>query len=122
MGKDIYRSFGTNAPFYDVKLLVFCAMIFNIPKFVSLYEGDEMLTEYIQAALRKANYKKLEDDSWFVEIPGFQGVWANGETVEECRHELCEVLEEWLILKIKDNDPIPVVDQFEIKIKEKAVA
>jgi predicted RNase H-like HicB family nuclease len=77
------------------------------------------LTEYIRAALKKANYKKLEDDSWFAEIPGFQGVWANGESVEECRHELCEVIEEWLMLKIRDNDPIPVVDESPAPIKEK---
>jgi predicted RNase H-like HicB family nuclease len=81
-----------------------------------------MLTEYIHAALRKANYKTLEDGTWFAEIPGFQGVWANGSSVEECRDELREVIEEWLMLKIRDNDPIPVVDQFEIKIQEKAVA
>jgi predicted RNase H-like HicB family nuclease len=81
-----------------------------------------MLTEYIHAALRKANYKKLEDDSWFAEIPGFQGVWANGNNVEECRDELREVIEEWLMLKIRDKDPIPVVDQLEIRIQEKAVA
>ena len=81
-----------------------------------------MLIEYIQAALRKANYKTLEDGTWFADIPGFQGVWANGRTVEECRDELREVLEEWLMLKIRDNDPIPVVDQLEIRIQEKAVA
>ncbi|MEK7822127.1 MAG: type II toxin-antitoxin system HicB family antitoxin, partial [Planctomycetota bacterium] len=58
-----------------------------------------MLVEYIQGALEKAEYKKLDDGSWFAEIPGFEGVWANGKTVEECRKELVEVLEEWLILK-----------------------
>jgi predicted RNase H-like HicB family nuclease len=52
----------------------------------------------------------LEDGTWFVEIPGFEGVWANGNTVEDCRLELIEVLEEWLILKLKDDDPVPVVN------------
>lgn len=66
-----------------------------------------MLTEYIQKALEKAHYKFLEDGTWFAEIPGFQGVWANAATVEECRHELTEVLEEWLVLKIRDRDPSP---------------
>jgi predicted RNase H-like HicB family nuclease len=47
-----------------------------------------MLTEYIKAGLKKAEYKKLEDGSWYAEIPGFKGVWANGESVEECRNEL----------------------------------
>jgi predicted RNase H-like HicB family nuclease len=41
----------------------------------------------------------LEDGTWFAEIPGFEGVWANSKTVENCRNELIEVLEEWLILK-----------------------
>jgi len=69
-----------------------------------------MLTEYIQKALEKAHYKVLEDGTWFAEIPGFQGVWANANTVEECRHELMEVLEEWLVLKIRDKDPIPDIE------------
>jgi predicted RNase H-like HicB family nuclease len=68
---------------------------------------SRMLTEYIQKALEKAHYKVLEDGTWFAEIPGFQGVWANANTVEECRHELMEVLEEWLVPKISDRDPIP---------------
>ena len=66
-----------------------------------------MLFEYIQKALEKAQYKILEDETWFAEIPDFEGVWANAKTVEECRHELMEVLEEWLILKIRDRDSIP---------------
>jgi predicted RNase H-like HicB family nuclease len=81
-----------------------------------------MLTEYLAAALHKAEYKKLEDGSWFAEIPGFQGVWANGISVESCRDELREVLEEWLLLKIRDDDAIPVLDGLEIKIREQAVA
>ncbi len=79
-----------------------------------------MLVEYVQGALEKAEYKKLEDETWFAEIPGFEGVWANGKTVEECRKELVEVLEEWLILKLRDGDPIPVVKGIEINIKEVA--
>ena len=62
-----------------------------------------MLTEYIQKALENAQYKKLDNSTWFAEIPGFQGVWANAKTVEGCRHELQEVLEEWLMLKIRDH-------------------
>lgn len=54
-----------------------------------------MLTRYIQAALHKAKYKILSDDNTFYgEIPEFQGVWANAETLELCREELSEVLEE----------------------------
>ena len=81
-----------------------------------------MLFEYIQGALESAEYKKLDDGTWFAEIPGFEGVWANRKTVEECRKELVEVLEEWLILKLRDGDAIPKVKDIEISIKEVAAA
>ncbi|MFW6174096.1 MAG: hypothetical protein ACOC5T_10175 [Elusimicrobiota bacterium] len=42
-----------------------------------------MLFQYIQKALEKAEYKKLDNGSWFAEIPGFKGVWANGPNVVE---------------------------------------
>ncbi len=81
-----------------------------------------MLTEYIQKALEKAQYKEFDNGTWFAEIPGFEGVWANAGNVEKCRRELKEVLEEWLILKIRDQDTIPKIEGAEIKIKEVAIA
>ncbi|MBU4320093.1 MAG: type II toxin-antitoxin system HicB family antitoxin [Nitrospinae bacterium] len=79
-----------------------------------------MLIEYIQTAIEKAEYKRLDDGTWFAEIPGFEGVWVNGNSVEGCRKELMEVLEEWLILKIQDKDPIPIIKGIDINIKEVA--
>lgn len=81
-----------------------------------------MLVEYIHGALENAEYKKLDNGTWFAEIPGFDGVWANRKTVEECRKELMEVLEEWLILKLRDGDPIPKIKDMEINIKEVTAA
>jgi predicted RNase H-like HicB family nuclease len=70
-----------------------------------------MLSEYIAAAMKRAQYKIIEDDStYFGEIPGFQGVWSNAATLEDCREELREVLEGWLVLKLRDGDDLPVVD------------
>lgn len=66
-----------------------------------------MLTEYISQKLNKARYKILEDGTYFGEIPGLKGVWAAEENLEKCRETLREVLEEWLILKLKDGDRIP---------------
>lgn len=77
-----------------------------------------MLTDYIQAALKRSEYKQLEDQTWFAEIPGFEGVWATGRTVEECRSELAEVLEERLILKLRDRDPVPELDGIDLEISE----
>lgn len=68
-----------------------------------------MLSQYIQTALRRAKYEILEDDGTFYgEIPGFQGVWANAETLEDCRDELAEVLEGWTLLHIADHTHLPI--------------
>jgi predicted RNase H-like HicB family nuclease len=44
-----------------------------------------MLLLYIQKAMSKAQYKPLDDGTWFAEVPGFHGIWANGNSAEECR-------------------------------------
>lgn len=70
-----------------------------------------MLTTYIGKALEHALFEGLEDGQWYGEIPLCPGVWATGASQEECRKELQEVLEGWLLLKLRDNDPdIPVID------------
>lgn len=77
-----------------------------------------MLTEYIQAALRRARYEILsEDGMYYGEIQGFDGVYANTETLEACREELREVLEEWILLRISKNLPVPAVEGIELAIK-----
>jgi predicted RNase H-like HicB family nuclease len=83
-------------------------------------EETMILLKYCEKALQQAQYKKLGDGTWFAEIEGFEGVWGNGLTVEECRQDLLEVLEEWLILKLQDGDPLPVMDDMEIKVIEVA--
>ncbi len=66
-----------------------------------------MLSEFIEKQLKKASYERLEDRSYYGEIPGLRGVWANAKNLEDCRSELREVLEGWLILKLRDRDTIP---------------
>lgn len=80
-----------------------------------------MLTNYIRAAMRRATYEMLPDDgSFYGEIPGFEGVWANGANLEACREELEEALEEWIVMRLHRNLPLPVVDGMEIKVTQVA--
>ena len=65
-------------------------------------ETNAMLSEYIAKKLAQAKYKILGDGTYFGEIPGLRGVWANANTLEECRKELQEVLKEWILLKLRD--------------------
>jgi predicted RNase H-like HicB family nuclease len=68
-----------------------------------------MLTSYIREAMRLAKYAILEDQSYYGEIPGFQGVWANAGSLDACREELQSVLEDWLVLGLRMGHELPIV-------------
>ena len=69
-----------------------------------------MLTKYIQAAMRRGKYEILSDKTYYGEIPGFQGVYANADSLEDCRNELQEVLEGWIVLGLRLGHSLPVVN------------
>ncbi len=75
-----------------------------------------MFNEYLDKAMSHAQYEQIEDGSYFGRIPGFQGVWANMPTKQECRDELREVLEGWVLLNISEHTPLPVVDGMTLEI------
>jgi len=67
-----------------------------------------MLTEYIEEALRRARYEMIDDEEpYYGEVPELRGVWATGKTLEECRRNLKEVIEGWLVISIKKGLPVP---------------
>lgn len=65
-----------------------------------------MISSFIESKLKSASYKILRDKTYFGEIKGLRGVWANKKTLEACRVELKEVLEDWLVLKIRRGERI----------------
>lgn len=76
---------------------------------------EPVLTNYIMAAMHRATYEFIEDDStFFGSIPDCQGVWANAETLEVCRDELQEVLEGWIILGLRLGHTLPVIDGIDL--------
>jgi predicted RNase H-like HicB family nuclease len=80
-----------------------------------------MLTDYLRAAMRHAKYEMLSDDnSFFGEIPGFTGVNANAPTLEDCREQLEEVLEDWVLLRVYKNFDLPTVDGLKLQIRSVA--
>ena len=68
-----------------------------------------MLTNYIQTALSHAKWEILCDGSFYGSIPGLTGVYASCRKLEDSISELQEVLEEWLLLGIIRQTPIPEV-------------
>lgn len=80
-----------------------------------------MLSKYIHSALKQAKYEILTDDnSYYGEIPGFDGVYANSLTLEECRDELEEVLEEWVFFRISRSLLLPEINGIKLEIREVA--
>jgi predicted RNase H-like HicB family nuclease len=74
-----------------------------------------MLTDYISAAMRRATYKQLEGgEGFFGEIPGLDGVWANGDTLEETREDLRQALEGWIVLGLRLGHALPVLDGIDL--------
>lgn len=75
-----------------------------------------MLTEYIDKAMQHARYERLEDGTYFGDIPGFAGLWANAPTEVECRKELRDTLEGWILLHVADHTPLPAVDGLTLEV------
>jgi len=80
---------------------------------------DHVLRRYLDAAMRRATYQILADDSsYYGEIPGFAGVYANAQTLEACREELQQTLEDWLLVRIARHLELPEVDGLRLRVPE----
>jgi predicted RNase H-like HicB family nuclease len=78
-----------------------------------------MLSEYLSAAMARAHYELLDGgEGFYGEIPGFQGVLAQADTLEACRNELASTLEDWLLFRLSRQLPIPVLEGLDLRIKE----
>ena len=75
-----------------------------------------MLSEYMDHAMRHAQYELLDDGTYFGDIPGFEGLWASGSTQDQCEGELRETLEEWILLNIADHTTLPIVDGVSLEV------
>lgn len=82
-----------------------------------------MLLQYIQTALECAHYDIIEDEEPFYgEVPPLVGVWATGKSLERCRRNLAEAIEDWVQLSVAKGLPIPALGQVSIHLPENAPA
>jgi len=67
-----------------------------------------MIIAYINAALAHAQYELIKDgEPYYGEIPELPGVWATGKTLEECRKNLAEVVDGWIIVRLRKGLSVP---------------
>jgi predicted RNase H-like HicB family nuclease len=74
-----------------------------------------MLSKYVEAALRKAEYKKDENGVVIGKVPNAPGFFAQGDTFEEARANLQEVIEGNVMLALQLGLEIPQIEGVEIK-------
>jgi predicted RNase H-like HicB family nuclease len=87
----------------------------EIPASREVYIPSELLDRYVAVAMRAAIPRQLEGETWYAELPNFPGVWADAPSPKQCLDTLEEVLRDWLLLKIVDQDrDIPVVDEIDL--------
>lgn len=75
--------------------------------------GKYILIGYIESAILKAVYDKLEDESFSGKIPNCKGVIAFGKTLKECENELRSTLEDWIFVGLKLGHKLPIGIIFE---------
>lgn len=69
--------------------------------------------------MAKAKYELLGGgEGFYGEIPGFQGVLAQADTLEACRDELASTLEDWLLFRISRQLPLPLLEGLDLTVKE----
>jgi len=71
--------------------------------------------EYLNAAMSKAKFEKMENGEYFASIPGFDGLWASGHTREQAGHDLYSALDGWLDVHLRvGRHSIPPVEGVDI--------
>src|SRR5262245_52213766 len=76
-----------------------------------------MISQYVTNALARAHYRLLEDGTFAATIRGLKGVIATGTTLETCRSELAEVIEEWVLVRVARGLPVPTLGKAVVKVR-----
>ena len=76
-----------------------------------------MILAYVQEGLAHARYEHLEDGSYVAEVPELPGVLGTGETLEACRTDLAEVIEEWVLVRVASGLPVPTIGGRDVVVK-----
>jgi predicted RNase H-like HicB family nuclease len=78
------------------------------------------LARYVEEALKQAEYTRDEDGVIIAKVPEASGFFAQGETFEEARANLREVIEGNVLLSLQLGLEIPSIEG--VEIEERAVA
>lgn len=75
-----------------------------------------MLTDYITATMNEAHYEVMEDGRFFGSIPSCKGCWGEGAQLEECRQDLCDAVESWMLHRIRRGMELPIMAGIDLNV------
>ncbi len=76
------------------------------------------LSHYVEAAIRRVEYERDENGVVVAHVPGAEGFYAQGETFEEARENLREVIEENIMLALQLGWAIPTIEGITIEERD----
>jgi len=76
-----------------------------------------VISKYIAEALHRAQYRIVDDGLFCATVPGLPGVIATGKTLEACRDQLVEVIEEWLLVRVAQGLKVPRIGTASVQVK-----
>ena len=76
-----------------------------------------MISKYLEKALERARYEQLEDQSYCATVRGLPGVLAVGGSIESCRSELAEVVEEWILVRVARGLAVPKLGGVALRVR-----
>ena len=80
--------------------------------------GTSMIGKYIDKALHRARYVRVEGGTYAATVPGLRGVIATGPTLEACRDRLAEVVEEWVLVRVSRGLAVPPIGGVRVEVKK----
>jgi predicted RNase H-like HicB family nuclease len=76
-----------------------------------------MISQYVASALERAQYRAIDDGTFAATVRGLKGVVATGATLEACRRDLAEVVEEWVLVRVARGLPVPSLGKVVVKVR-----
>jgi predicted RNase H-like HicB family nuclease len=76
-----------------------------------------MIRNYIDEALHRASYSVVDGNVYCAMVAGLPGVIATGATLESCRDQLAEVVEEWVLVRVSRGLSIPRLGTARVQVR-----
>jgi predicted RNase H-like HicB family nuclease len=77
-----------------------------------------MISRFVDRALRRARYRQVDGGTFCATVSGLRGVIATGPSLEACRDQLAEVVEEWVLVRVARGLRVPTLDGVTVEVKK----